>query len=157
MFSEAIVDIDVEADEIETVGFGLYWAESARQISDKGDLSAYWRGIFSKRDFLGAPPSYTHIRYLVLRLCHRLIVCSIAGRSQAPKKVTVTNLFYLRGMDLARYLRMFASRRKRRAMISGGQFICEELDDTWDWVALGPERHPSHHLQLDQLGLWHRG
>nr|GEW65611.1 hypothetical protein [Tanacetum cinerariifolium] len=132
MFSEAIVDIDVEAEEMETVGFGLYWAESARQISDKGDLSAYWRGIFSKRDFLGAPPSYTHIRYLVLRLCHRLIACSIAGRIQAPKKVTVTNLFYLRGMDvgsvnipdlLARYLRMFASGRKRGAMISGGQFV----------------------------------
>ncbi|GJS08236.1 hypothetical protein Tco_0365032 [Tanacetum coccineum] len=29
------------AEEIETARFGLYWAESARQISDKGDLSAY--------------------------------------------------------------------------------------------------------------------
>ncbi|GJY65894.1 hypothetical protein Tco_0468132 [Tanacetum coccineum] len=62
----------------------------------------------------------------------RLIVCSIAGRSQAPKKVVVTDLFYLRGMDvgsvnvpylLARYLRMFASGRKQGAMISGGQFL----------------------------------
>ncbi|GKE12871.1 hypothetical protein Tco_1416422 [Tanacetum coccineum] len=26
--------------------------------------------------------------------------CSIAGRSQAPEKVTVTDLFYLRGMDV---------------------------------------------------------
>nr|GEX26324.1 hypothetical protein [Tanacetum cinerariifolium] len=39
----------------------------------------------------------------------------IARRSQAPKKVTVTDLFYLRGID---------------------------LDDTWAWVALGPERQP---------------
>ncbi|GJS47280.1 hypothetical protein Tco_0597401, partial [Tanacetum coccineum] len=65
LFSEAIVDIDAEgtlqfqlgrakrrmswrqfilalglhiAEEMEIVGFGLYWAESARQISDKGDL-----------------------------------------------------------------------------------------------------------------------
>nr|GEV17808.1 putative ribonuclease H-like domain-containing protein [Tanacetum cinerariifolium]GEV20951.1 putative ribonuclease H-like domain-containing protein [Tanacetum cinerariifolium] len=40
----------------------------------------------------------------MLRLCHRLIACSIARRSQAPEK------------------------------------ICEEVDDTWAWVASGPER-----------------
>ncbi|GKE60022.1 hypothetical protein Tco_1510389, partial [Tanacetum coccineum] len=56
------------AKEMETAGFGLYWAESARQIFDKGDLSAYWRGISSKGDFLGVPPSYTHIRDPMLRL-----------------------------------------------------------------------------------------
>ncbi|GJX39504.1 hypothetical protein Tco_0252807 [Tanacetum coccineum] len=83
-------------------------------------------------DFLGITPSYTLIRDLILRLCHRLIACSIAGRSQAPEKVTVTDLFYLRGMDvgsvnvpylLARYLRLFAARRKSGAHISGGQFV----------------------------------
>ncbi|GJX12175.1 hypothetical protein Tco_0202034 [Tanacetum coccineum] len=60
------------------------------------------------------------------RLCHRLIACSIAGRSQAPEKVTVTDLFYLRGMDvdsvnvpylLAIYLRLFAAERKSGAHI----------------------------------------
>nr|GEU35705.1 putative ribonuclease H-like domain-containing protein [Tanacetum cinerariifolium] len=112
-----------------------------------------------------------------------------ARRSQAPEKVTVTNLFYLRGLDvrsvnisylLARYLRRFTAGRKSRAHISGGQFvarlaehfglltaeilggltviaptllviditelvmlhICMELDDTWAWVAMGPERQP---------------
>ncbi|GKB34403.1 hypothetical protein Tco_0879345, partial [Tanacetum coccineum] len=78
-------------------------------------------------DFLGAPPSYTHIKDPMLRLCHMLIACSIVGRSQAPKKVTATDLFYLRSMDvgsvnipnlLARYLRLFASGRKHEAMIS---------------------------------------
>ncbi|GJX41178.1 hypothetical protein Tco_0256168, partial [Tanacetum coccineum] len=68
----------------------------------------------------------------MLRLCHRLIACSIAERSQAPEKVTLTDLFYLRWMDvglvnvpylLARYLRLFASRRKQGAMIFGGQFF----------------------------------
>ncbi|GJV56152.1 hypothetical protein Tco_1457157 [Tanacetum coccineum] len=127
VFSEAIVDIDVvdtlqfkvggarccmswrefilalglhTAEEMKTVGFGLYWAESARQISDKGDLSAYWKGIF-----------WAHL-LLILKL--GILYCSITGRSQAPKK-----------------LRMFASRRKRGAMISEGQF---------DWVAPRPER-----------------
>nr|GEZ08696.1 hypothetical protein [Tanacetum cinerariifolium] len=85
--------------EIESVGFGAYWAESTRQIPDKRDLSAYWIGISSARDFLGTTPSYTSIRALMLRLCHWLIACSIAERSQAPEKVTMTNLFYLRGMD----------------------------------------------------------
>ncbi|GKC26848.1 hypothetical protein Tco_1034142 [Tanacetum coccineum] len=116
------------AEEIESVGFGAYWAESARQIPDKGDLSAYWVGISSVRNFLGTTPSYTSIRDPMLRLCHTLIACSIAGRSEAPKKVTMTNLFYLRGMDvglvnipnlLARYLRLFVSGKKRGAMIFG--------------------------------------
>ncbi|GKB18343.1 hypothetical protein Tco_0852266 [Tanacetum coccineum] len=176
-------------EEMQTAGFGAYWADSARQIPDKGDLRDYWIGISSAGDFLGTAPSYTAIRDPILRLCHRLIACSIAGRSQAPEKVTVTDLFYLRGMDvdsvnvpylLARYLRLFAAGRKSRAHISGGQFvarlaehfglltaeilggltviapelpiidmaelvrlqICEQLDDTWAWVAMGPERQP---------------
>ncbi|GJW30316.1 hypothetical protein Tco_0047191 [Tanacetum coccineum] len=65
----------------------------------------------------------------MLRLCHGLIACSIVGRSQALEKVTVSDLFYLRGMDvgsvnvpylLAWYLILFASGRKQGAMISRG-------------------------------------
>ncbi|GJV39449.1 hypothetical protein Tco_1417889 [Tanacetum coccineum] len=88
------------AKEIELVGFGAYWAESARQIPDKGNLSAYWIGISSAGDFFGTTASYASIRDSMLRLCHRLIACSIARRSQAPDKVIVTDLFYLRGMDV---------------------------------------------------------
>ncbi|GKC34622.1 hypothetical protein Tco_1047006 [Tanacetum coccineum] len=138
---------------MQTIGFSTYWADSARQIPDKGDLRDYWIGISSAEDFLGTTPSYTMIWDHILRLFHRLIACSISGRSQAPEKVIVTDLFYLRGMDvdsvnvpylLARYLRLFAARRKSGAHISGGQFvarlICKEIDDTWAWVALGLER-----------------
>nr|GEU46226.1 zinc finger, CCHC-type [Tanacetum cinerariifolium] len=90
------------------------------------------------------------------------IACSIAGRSQAPKKVTVTDLFYLKGMDvgsinipylLARYSRLFALGRKQGAMISGDLpvidmaelvrlHICVELDDKWAWIASRPESQP---------------
>ncbi|GJX76290.1 hypothetical protein Tco_0323101 [Tanacetum coccineum] len=89
-------DAQGQTEEMETVGFGLYWAESSRQIFNKDDLSAYW---------------------------------SIAWRSRAPEKVTLTYLFYLRRKDvgsvnipylLARYLRMFASGRKHEEMISKG-------------------------------------
>ncbi|GJT16850.1 hypothetical protein Tco_0875556, partial [Tanacetum coccineum] len=85
----------------------------------------YWR-------FPWYSPSYTSIRDLVLRLYHRLIAYSIAGRIQAPEKVAVTGLFYLRGMDvgsvnvpylLARYLRLFVAGRKSGALIYGGQFV----------------------------------
>ncbi|GJV64317.1 hypothetical protein Tco_1475145 [Tanacetum coccineum] len=86
-------------EEMETVRFGAYWAESARQIPNKGDLRDYWIGISYVGDFLGTASSYTSIRDPILKLCHRLIACSIARRSQAPEKVTVTDLFYLRGME----------------------------------------------------------
>nr|GEW45516.1 hypothetical protein [Tanacetum cinerariifolium] len=41
------------AKEMQTTGFGLYWAESARRILDKEDLSAYLIEISSIGDFLG--------------------------------------------------------------------------------------------------------
>ncbi|GJX47652.1 hypothetical protein Tco_0272842 [Tanacetum coccineum] len=109
-----------------------YWSESERMIPRKGDLHDYWRDILTDGDFLGPPPSYTLIRDPVLRLCHRMMAHNIAGRSQAPKKVTGTDLFYLRGLDvglvnipylLARYLRRFAAGRKSGAHISGGLFV----------------------------------
>nr|GEX81099.1 hypothetical protein [Tanacetum cinerariifolium]GEY11916.1 hypothetical protein [Tanacetum cinerariifolium] len=81
--------------------------EKRSQIPDKGDISAYWLGISSAGDFLGTSPSYTLIRDLMLRLYHRLIACSIAGRSQTPKKV----------LEVVRF------REKAGAMISGGQFV----------------------------------
>ncbi|GKE06917.1 hypothetical protein Tco_1398935 [Tanacetum coccineum] len=173
----------------ESPGFARYWSESERMIPGKRDLHDYWMDISTDEDFLGPPPSYTLIRDPVLRLCHRMMAHSIVGRSQAPKKVTVTDLFYLRGLDigsvnipylLARYLRRFVVGRKSGAHISGGQFvgrlaehfglltaeilggltviapelpfidmaelvrlqICAQFDDTWAWVAMGPERQP---------------
>ncbi|GJU23819.1 hypothetical protein Tco_1157161 [Tanacetum coccineum] len=94
-------------EEMVSLGFARYWSERP-------------------------PPSYTFIRDPVLRLCHRMMAHSIAGRSQAPEKVTMTDLFYLRGLDvgsvnipylLARYLRRFAVGRKSEALISGEQFV----------------------------------
>ncbi|GJR75213.1 hypothetical protein Tco_0087578 [Tanacetum coccineum] len=112
-------------------------AESARQIPDKGDLRDYWIGISSIGDFLGKVPSYTSIRDLILSLCDRIITCNIAEKSQAPEKVTVTDLYYFIGMDvgsinmpylLVRYLRLFAAGRKSGALISRGQFVAR-LDE----------------------------
>nr|GEX22217.1 hypothetical protein [Tanacetum cinerariifolium] len=124
-FRETILDLDTE---IESAGFGAYQAESARQIPDKGDLSAYWVGISSTGDFLGTTPYYTSIKDPMLRLCHRLITCNIAGRSQALEKGLTMIVQDLCVIDMAELARLQ---------------ICEELDDTWAWVAPGPERQPN--------------
>ncbi|GJW39244.1 hypothetical protein Tco_0065089 [Tanacetum coccineum] len=66
----------------------------------------------------------------VLRLCHRMMVHIIAGRSKAPEKIlgglTVIAPKLLM-IDMAELVRLQ---------------ICVQLDDTWAWVAMGPERQP---------------
>ncbi|GKG53628.1 hypothetical protein Tco_0555028, partial [Tanacetum coccineum] len=42
-----------------------------------------------------------------------LIACSIAGRSQAPEKVIVTDMFYLRGMGALQISSHLASSLRR--------------------------------------------
>ncbi|GJW45458.1 hypothetical protein Tco_0074257, partial [Tanacetum coccineum] len=101
--------------------------------------------ISSARDFLGTTLFYTIIWDAILRLCHRLIACSIAGRGQAPKKVTVTDLFYLRGMDveILHGLMVIAPELSIIDMTELVRLqICMEVNDTWAWVAMGLERQP---------------
>ncbi|GJR85441.1 hypothetical protein Tco_0209452 [Tanacetum coccineum] len=95
------------AEEMVEDEFGAYWLGSERVIPDKGDLTGYWIEISSDRDFLRSAPSYTYIRDLVRRLCHRLISYSISGRGQAPEK----------------YLFRHAEGRKSGSRLSGGHFI----------------------------------
>nr|GEY39467.1 putative reverse transcriptase domain-containing protein [Tanacetum cinerariifolium] len=93
--------------------------------STTGDLSAFEKGVSSERDFLSTASSYIVIRDPMLRLCHRLIACSIAGWSQAPEKI---------------FKEIFFKEEARGIDILGT--ICEELVDTRAWVSLGPERQP---------------
>ncbi|GJY31961.1 hypothetical protein Tco_0415456 [Tanacetum coccineum] len=130
-FGEAVLNLDTPGAlqfQLGGIRRSMIWREFILALG----LHSAEEMISSARDFLGTAPSYTFIRDYMLRLCHRLIACSIAGRSQAPEKVTVTDLFYLRGMDvglvnvsylLARYLRLFASGRKHGSMIFGGQCV----------------------------------
>ncbi|GJX37445.1 hypothetical protein Tco_0250748 [Tanacetum coccineum] len=107
-------------------------------------------GISFAGDFLGTSPSYTSIRDLILRLCHRLITCSIAGRSQTPKKVLKIVCFGEEAMgdDIWRELPVIDMAKLVRLQ------IYKEIDDTWAWVAPGQERHLNHHRLLR---LCHRG
>ncbi|GJZ48782.1 hypothetical protein Tco_0602972 [Tanacetum coccineum] len=123
---EGLQYTDADIADYETRLARIYRREVHRvQIPDKGDLSAYWIGISSIGDFLGTTPSYTLIMDLILRLCHKLIACSIAGRSQAPEKGLTVIMRHLPIIDMAKLVRLQ---------------ICIELDDTWSWVALRPER-----------------
>ncbi|GKE12202.1 hypothetical protein Tco_1415753 [Tanacetum coccineum] len=117
-------------EEMQTAGFDIYWADSARQIPDKEDLRDYWIGSSFSGDFLGTTLSYTAIRDLILRFCYRLIACSIAGRSQEPEKIfggLKVIAPELPIIDMAELVKLQ---------------ICEKLDDTWAWVAMEPERQP---------------
>ncbi|GKE44860.1 hypothetical protein Tco_1472144 [Tanacetum coccineum] len=125
-FREVLLDLDA-------LGTIQYWSESERMIPRKGDLHDYWRDISTDGDFLGPPPSYNLIRDPVLRLCHRMMAHSIAGRSQAPEKVTMTDLFYLRVLDVGSMIDMAELVRLQ---------IHIQLDDTWSLVAMRPERQP---------------
>ncbi|GKF15534.1 hypothetical protein Tco_0056996, partial [Tanacetum coccineum] len=127
---------------------------------DKGDLSAYWREISSAGDFLGTAPSYTSIRDPMLR--HRLIACTISRRSQAPEMILKVVCFgeEARGYDIrgsfccssGRALGLLTKERLYGLTVIIRDLleinmtklvrlhICEELDDTWAWVAPRPKR-----------------
>ncbi|GJU82062.1 hypothetical protein Tco_1284427 [Tanacetum coccineum] len=87
------------ADEIDNDRFRAYWDESSKMIASKADLRGYWAEISSFGDFLTMVPSYTAIREPLRRLCHCLIAFTIAGRGQAPEKVTTIDPYYLRSID----------------------------------------------------------
>ncbi|GJX76789.1 hypothetical protein Tco_0323600 [Tanacetum coccineum] len=106
-----------------------YWAESARQIPDKGDLSAYWRGISSEGDFLGTAPSYTTIRDLMLRKFGSSTSFYLLARLLTEERLKGLTVMVqdLPVIDMTKLVRLQ---------------ICEELDDTWAWVSPGQERQP---------------
>ncbi|GJS49798.1 hypothetical protein Tco_0599919 [Tanacetum coccineum] len=113
-------------------------------------------------------------------LCFQLGGVRRRMTGQAHEKVTGIDLFYLRSMDrgttnvphlLAQYLFRHTEGKKSRARMSGGHFIrhlamhfgllgrlniCTRYDDTWAWVAHGPERQhgaAAGAYEADEAGL----
>nr|GEX61582.1 hypothetical protein [Tanacetum cinerariifolium] len=144
-------------EEMTEVSFGAYWLGSERVILDKGDLMDYWVQISSDRDFLGPAPSYVFIRDPVRRLCHRIIACSISSRGQAPEKERKSGVRLSEG-HFIRYLvahfGMVGDQGLRGLLMVNRELlfidlhelqrlnICDRIEDTWAWVAPGPERQP---------------
>ncbi|GKE58624.1 hypothetical protein Tco_1497809 [Tanacetum coccineum] len=149
------------AEELDSDGFVVYWAEIPKEVVDKSNLSTYLTGISFDGDCLGIVPSYTSIKDPLIRLCHRLIAFSIDRRSQAPKKVTSTDLFYLRSIDVRSVhplpsgilFEEICFREEVKSLDVWRAFCCmidmdelvrfriyDRLGDTWVWVAPGSEK-----------------
>ncbi|GJU88080.1 hypothetical protein Tco_1300503 [Tanacetum coccineum] len=125
-FGEAILDLDMPG----ALQFQLGGAR--RRMSWREFILALGLYIAEEMqtvgfDFLGTTSSYTLIRDPILRLCHRLIACSIAKRIQALEKGLAVIAPKLPVIDMGELVRLQ---------------IYEHIDDTWAWVALGPERQP---------------
>ncbi|GKF42703.1 hypothetical protein Tco_0126045 [Tanacetum coccineum] len=137
-------------------------------IPGKGDLHDYWRDITTDRDFLGPPPSYTLIRDLILRLCHQMMAHRLdVGSVNIPYLLAryfrrfaagrKSGVHIYGGQFVARMAEHF---RLLTTEILGGLTvislelpiidmaelvrlqICMQFDDTWAFVAMGPERQP---------------
>nr|GEX62417.1 hypothetical protein [Tanacetum cinerariifolium] len=85
----------------------------------------------------------------MLTLCHRLIACSIAERSQAPEKVTVTDLFYLRGTDVGLVSAWVAPRPERQpnaavGLLEAAGMLLKLMRVLWMIQNLC--RHRNHHM-----------
>ncbi|GJZ11193.1 hypothetical protein Tco_0545952 [Tanacetum coccineum] len=121
----------------------VHEADSARQILDKGDLRDYWIGISSAGDFLGTTPSYTMIRDPTLRLCHRFAAGRKSGVHISGGQF-VARLAEHFGLLTAEILQGLTVISPTLPVIDMAKLvrlhICMEIDDTWAWVALGPDR-----------------
>ncbi|GKC85046.1 hypothetical protein Tco_1140763 [Tanacetum coccineum] len=147
------------AEEMATNGFEAYWTKNLREITSKANLHDYWSRIAFDGGFLSTFPSYTYIRDPLRRLCHRLIAFSISGRCLAPKKVTATDLFYLRSMDEGTMLNerlqgLTVVVQDLTKIDMDGLVrlrICERLLEILTWVALRPERQQSAMARAAQV------
>nr|GEV87697.1 putative reverse transcriptase domain-containing protein [Tanacetum cinerariifolium] len=112
----------------------LRFGEVLLDLDTPGTIQYHLGGArrrMSWREFILNLGLHTREEMESLDLAMMMTLC-IAGRSHAPEKVTMIDLFYLRGLDvgsvnipylLARYPRRFAAGRKSGALISGGQSV----------------------------------
>ncbi|GKB29263.1 hypothetical protein Tco_0868664, partial [Tanacetum coccineum] len=88
-FGEAVLDLDTTRDlqfQLGRAKHRLSWRQFILALGLHTAQEMEIIEISSAGDFLGTSPSYISIRDPILRLCQRLIACSIAERSQAPEK-----------------------------------------------------------------------
>ncbi|GJT40220.1 retrovirus-related pol polyprotein from transposon TNT 1-94 [Tanacetum coccineum] len=117
---------------------------SARMLIEHKDArgvslftSRAWRRVFDIREPLfqlgGARHCLSWRQFIIALGLHTAEEMQTVGFRMDVDSVNVPYL-------LARHLRLFVAGRKSGALISRGQFIYEQIDDTWAWEAIGPER-----------------
>ncbi|GJV40742.1 hypothetical protein Tco_1419182 [Tanacetum coccineum] len=154
-FGEAILDLDTPGALQFQLGGArrrLSWRQFilALGLHTAEEMETVGFGISSAGDFLGTAPSYTSIRDSILRLCHRYLRLFAAGRKSGD--LISGGQFVAR---LVKHFRLLTEERLRGLTVIAPAFlvidmaelvrlqICVEIDDTWAWVALGPERQPN--------------
>ncbi|GJZ65672.1 hypothetical protein Tco_0622368 [Tanacetum coccineum] len=125
------------------LALGLHTEEEMKSLSFARDIS-------TDGDFLGPPPSYTLIRDLVLRLCHRMLAHSTTGRKSEAYisgGQFVARLAEYFGLLTAKILGGLTVIAPELPIIDMGELvrlqISVQFDDTWAWVAIKPERQPN--------------
>ncbi|GJR02740.1 hypothetical protein Tco_0525724 [Tanacetum coccineum] len=150
-FDNRILDFEALVDEI---GTNVYWAESSRMVASKGDLRGYWEEILSSGDFLTTVPSYVVIRDPMDRevvnlhfLLDFYLFRHAEGRNsgaQMSEGHFIARLADHFGLLTEAGLQGLTIEAKDLTGIDLDELarlhICEELTDTWTWVAPGPER-----------------
>ncbi|GKB68308.1 hypothetical protein Tco_0929720, partial [Tanacetum coccineum] len=135
------------AEELDSDGFVVYWAEIHEEVVDKGNLSTYWTGISSDGDFLGTVPSYTLIRDSLMR--------SMDVRAQMFGGYFVACLadhFGLLTEDRLQGLTVVVRNLQMIDMDELVRFwIYDRLGDTWVWVAHGSERQHEAATRVAQV------
>ncbi|GKE18737.1 hypothetical protein Tco_1426314, partial [Tanacetum coccineum] len=162
LLSESYMALPPRGQRHQYVSFNwveLGGADSARQIPHKGDLRDYWIAISSAGDFLGTTPSYTLIRDLILRdgrwpynipyLLARYLRFFAAGRKSGAHisgrqfVACLAEHFGLLTSEILQGLTVIAPKLLFINMSDLVRLqICKQIDDTWAWVAMGPERQP---------------
>ncbi|GJR64735.1 hypothetical protein Tco_0010800 [Tanacetum coccineum] len=170
-FGEAIIDLD-------TLGALQFQLGGARRCLSWRQfiiaLGLHTGDEMESLDFLSTAPSYTVIRDPILWLCHRLIACSNAGGFRHLRRYLrlfaagrksgdhisggqfVARLAEHFGLLSAEILQGLTVIAPALPIIDMAELIrlqiCEQIDDTWAWVALGPKRLPNAAAGAPRVG-----
>ncbi|GJY39020.1 hypothetical protein Tco_0425384 [Tanacetum coccineum] len=140
---------------MESPGFAWYWSESEKMIPGKGDLHDYWRGYFDRWRFFGTSP-FLHFdqRSGVETLpsddgtqyCWEEFAAGRKSGAHISGGQFVARLAGHFGLLTAEILGGLTVITPELTIIDMAELvrlkIYVQLDDTWAWVAIGPERQP---------------
>ncbi|GJS92611.1 hypothetical protein Tco_0799579 [Tanacetum coccineum] len=120
-------------EEMQMAGFGVYWAESTRQIPNKGEDRIRSRHRGEAEVIAGG-------KYLRLFAARRKSRAHISGGQFVAR---LAEHFGLLTVEILGGLTAIALELPIIHMTELVRLqICAQFDDTWAWVAMGPERQP---------------
>ncbi|GJV77901.1 hypothetical protein Tco_1509485 [Tanacetum coccineum] len=146
-FGEFILALELHTgEEIESPSFARYWSKSDRMIPEKGDLHDYWRGLNVRS---------VNVLYLLSQYLRRFTVGRKSGAHIYGGQF-VARLAKHFGLLTAEILEGLMVIAPKLPIIDMGELvrlqICMEVDDTWAWVSIGPEKQPDAAAGAPRVG-----